>query len=887
MADIIQQRRDTAARWAQYNPILMEGEVGYVTDNPNQYKIGNGRDRWNNLPSRGYTGTITQDTGDDENAVMSQKATTEKLSELGSKEGEVHPIVFCNKRVESEAGATSKVLWFDDSINQEHSIVFSYTGNNTINKLRFYSDTNFSQLADDIVVDSDRSYFFLPKGAKGFSFFFDAIGETTILNVKMIADNLESLSNVGVRLSNRNAYSIEQIRTDMGDILGATLVSAKTNGVLESNVFKLNEVTNEESTIYLNVKQGNIPNALRFYKDANYVSLAEFKVDYNGQAFLLPQGAYSVNLIFDVPDQTSVFEFSITCNNVAAKVQYNKQGVRQNAKEIEGIKEREQENKKLRLKYYKKDFSPLAEHIIPVDDLQYGYITSNGDYAVHNKRIVTNYTYIGSNNAVNVIATGAWTGQSIDKYVYIYQMQPDGTMFFKRALGGKQNWSASQNQVAYLASDETHIRVYFQFQDASWNATKIALEDLSQYIKLYYRPYKYSDAITAPFEVLPKLELRNNNVGWMFGQAEFITNKLSYTTSTPIKVKSGTKYLINAKSKGNLDKVQFFTSVDGKEWKSGGWIPYNSGSPAYNVIYQIPKGHSLLRITINLYNEINDFADLDSYDVTLWNTELDKVCYSSMIIPLTKDGNHYAQGMDINNGYVFQSFATGEIEIYRLSDRKYIQTVEMPLMGGQVRHLGMLKFSNEKVAEDDDFNIMWIPSEAIGYKDIAVRWLLNDGVFSYEIVKELADMPNRMATEERTERSKFGYDIVGGRYISMSYNINEYKGQYGISDGYPTIEVYSVSSWDENAEYTLQKSINLNEGYALQMAFLQKDKMYIPVGTGLNAMTLWVVDLFNEELSQIIDLTQFGIDVEEPQNLTIYNGQVYLSTVHGIYIINL
>ena len=85
MADIIQQRRDTAARWAQYNPILLEGEVGYVTDNPNQYKIGNGRDRWNNLPLRGYTGTITQDTGDDENAVMSQKAVTDKLSELGSK----------------------------------------------------------------------------------------------------------------------------------------------------------------------------------------------------------------------------------------------------------------------------------------------------------------------------------------------------------------------------------------------------------------------------------------------------------------------------------------------------------------------------------------------------------------------------------------------------------------------------------------------------------------------------------------------------------------------------------------------------------------------------------------------------------------------------------
>lgn len=82
MADRIQQRRDTAARWAKYNPVLLEGEVGYVTDNPNQYKIGDGIHAWNELPLRGYTGTIVQDTGDDENAVMSQKAITNKLTKL-------------------------------------------------------------------------------------------------------------------------------------------------------------------------------------------------------------------------------------------------------------------------------------------------------------------------------------------------------------------------------------------------------------------------------------------------------------------------------------------------------------------------------------------------------------------------------------------------------------------------------------------------------------------------------------------------------------------------------------------------------------------------------------------------------------------------------------
>ena len=53
MADRIQNRRDTAAKWAEINPILLEGEVGYILDNYDNYKIGNGIDKWNNLPLRG------------------------------------------------------------------------------------------------------------------------------------------------------------------------------------------------------------------------------------------------------------------------------------------------------------------------------------------------------------------------------------------------------------------------------------------------------------------------------------------------------------------------------------------------------------------------------------------------------------------------------------------------------------------------------------------------------------------------------------------------------------------------------------------------------------------------------------------------------------------
>lgn len=81
----IQNRRDTAARWAEMNPILLEGEIGLVTDNANQYKVGDGIHAWNDLPLRGFTGTISQELGEDENAVVSQKVVTEKLVEADGK----------------------------------------------------------------------------------------------------------------------------------------------------------------------------------------------------------------------------------------------------------------------------------------------------------------------------------------------------------------------------------------------------------------------------------------------------------------------------------------------------------------------------------------------------------------------------------------------------------------------------------------------------------------------------------------------------------------------------------------------------------------------------------------------------------------------------------
>ena len=81
----MQQRRDTAAQWAAKNPVLLDGELGVVTDNPNSYKIGDGVTAWNDLPLRGFDGNIVQELGDSATAVMSQKAITEQVAEQNAK----------------------------------------------------------------------------------------------------------------------------------------------------------------------------------------------------------------------------------------------------------------------------------------------------------------------------------------------------------------------------------------------------------------------------------------------------------------------------------------------------------------------------------------------------------------------------------------------------------------------------------------------------------------------------------------------------------------------------------------------------------------------------------------------------------------------------------
>lgn len=56
-----QFKKGTAKRWQEVNPILAEGEPGFVIDE-NRLKIGDGKTAWNQLPYMGESSVVNADT---------------------------------------------------------------------------------------------------------------------------------------------------------------------------------------------------------------------------------------------------------------------------------------------------------------------------------------------------------------------------------------------------------------------------------------------------------------------------------------------------------------------------------------------------------------------------------------------------------------------------------------------------------------------------------------------------------------------------------------------------------------------------------------------------------------------------------------------------------
>lgn len=146
MAQRIQFRRDTKANWQSNNPILLEGEIGYVTDDKYLYKMGDGTHHWNDLAWQGFNGNVVQEGGTSEDAVMSQKAVSEYVSVSQNTE---------TGKTELLIGDTPALIVDNEPETGSNNLVKSGGVKTAINKVQTFAEEYGSKLSDYHVVSTD------------------------------------------------------------------------------------------------------------------------------------------------------------------------------------------------------------------------------------------------------------------------------------------------------------------------------------------------------------------------------------------------------------------------------------------------------------------------------------------------------------------------------------------------------------------------------------------------------------------------------------------------------------------------------------------------------------------------------------------------------------
>ena len=106
----IRFKRGTEAKWAEVNPILEEGQPGFVTDK-NKLKIGDGQSAWNDLPYIGEDNVVNAKThydfpsmgrpntiykAEDEKLIYQWNSTDLKYEVLSTEGGEILDINLIN-----------------------------------------------------------------------------------------------------------------------------------------------------------------------------------------------------------------------------------------------------------------------------------------------------------------------------------------------------------------------------------------------------------------------------------------------------------------------------------------------------------------------------------------------------------------------------------------------------------------------------------------------------------------------------------------------------------------------------------------------------------------------------------------------------------------------
>ena len=114
-------KRGLSARWAELNPILAQGEPGFVLDE-NRFKIGDGVTPWNDLPYMGesniFSGQTVEDFPQEGYSWVIYKAEKDKRLYQWNTTSKEYEELYTNKL--SEDDGTTLVLYGGSATDNIH-----------------------------------------------------------------------------------------------------------------------------------------------------------------------------------------------------------------------------------------------------------------------------------------------------------------------------------------------------------------------------------------------------------------------------------------------------------------------------------------------------------------------------------------------------------------------------------------------------------------------------------------------------------------------------------------------------------------------------------------------------------------------------------------------
>lgn len=255
------------------------------------------------------------------------------------------------------------------------------------------------------------------------------------------------------------------------------------------------------------------------------------------------------------------------------------------------------------------------------------------------------------------------------------------------------------------------------------------------------------------------------------------------------------------------------------------------------------------------------------------------------------DWNHSSssltQGMACANGYCFQAFADGYVDIWEIGTKTYIESVFFPVAsdaGVDCMHLNNLCFGDKYNAEDT-FGVLWGNNESIGSSMVGVRVTREGGHFVFTKVAEVA--PPYMDNSAYIADDQY-IDFNNKRMVQVVYKKNEAVTipRTGFSD--TVVSYYSYDELKSGATYSLLGRFEFPIMWAMQGGRVVDNLFYLVSGVEGSANCINIFNLNTHKCTEVIDLSRdcFGI-IEEPQGLEFYQNKTYLSTINGFYEINI